>query len=174
MTIRIGFGYDIHRLARRRKLFLGGVELPHPSGLVGHSDGDCLIHALIDALLGALGEGDIGQLFPDREPEYKGIRSTELLRRVMVRLGQRNMAVANVDIVIVAQNPRLAPYSTAMKKTLAPILEIPPANIGIKAKTNEGLGLIGQEKAMACWAVALVEKRGRKKASNKVPSFSRH
>jgi 2-C-methyl-D-erythritol 2,4-cyclodiphosphate synthase len=130
---------------------------------VGHSDGDCLIHALIDSLLGALGEGDIGQVFPDSEPEYKGIRSAELLRRVMVRLERKKMAVENVDVVIVAQAPRLAPYIGAMKKVLAPILDIPPANIGIKAKTNEGLGTVGREKAVACWAVALLGKRGGKK-----------
>jgi 2-C-methyl-D-erythritol 2,4-cyclodiphosphate synthase len=163
LNAKIGFGYDIHRLARGRKLYLGGVDLPHPSGLVGHSDGDCLIHALIDSLLGALGEGDIGQVFPDSEPEYKGIRSTELLRRVMVRLERKKMAVENVDVVIVAQAPRLAPYIGDMKKVLAPILDIPPANIGIKAKTNEGLGTVGREKAVACWAVALLGKRGGKK-----------
>jgi 2-C-methyl-D-erythritol 2,4-cyclodiphosphate synthase len=163
LKAKIGLGYDIHRLARGRKLYLGGVGLPHPSGLVGHSDGDCLIHALIDSLLGALGEGDIGQLFPDSEPEYKGIRSTELLRRVMARVKQKKMLVGNVDIVIVAQSPRLAPYIGAMKKVLAPILDIPPANIGIKAKTNEGLGTVGREKAVACWAVALLGKKERLK-----------
>jgi len=164
LNAKIGFGYDIHRLARGRKLYLGGVCLPHPAGLVGYSDGDCLIHALIDALLGALGEGDIGQLFPDTEPEYKGIRSTELLRRVMARVERNKMTVGNVDIVIVAQAPRLAPYTGAMKKVLAPILDIPPANIGIKAKTNEGLGTVGREKALACWAVALLREKGRKQA----------
>ncbi len=164
MNAKIGFGYDIHRLARGRKLYLGGVGLPHPSGLVGHSDGDCLIHALIDALLGALGEGDIGQFFPDSEPEFKDIRSTELLKRVMARMKREKMTVGNVDAVIVAQAPRLAPYIGAMKRVLAPILEIPPANIGIKAKTNEGLGTVGREKAVACWAVALLRKRGREKA----------
>jgi len=163
LNAKIGFGYDIHRLARGRKLYLGGVRLPHPSGLVGHSDGDCLIHALIDSLLGALGEGDIGRLFPDSEPEYKGIRSTELLRRVMARMKLKKMTVGNVDIVIVAQAPRLSPYIGAMKKVLAGILDIPAANIGIKAKTNEGLGPVGREKAVACWAAALLGQRGRKK-----------
>ena len=158
MNIRLGFGYDIHRLARGRKLYLGGVELPHPSGLVGHSDGDCLIHALIDAFLGALGEGDIGQLFPDSEPEYKDIRSPELLKKVMQRLGQKKMAIANVDIVIVAQAPRLSPHLGKMKKKLSPLLGVPSADIGIKAKTNEGLGLVGKEKAIACWAVALLRR----------------
>lgn len=164
MNIKIGFGYDIHRLARGRKLFLGGVEIPHPSGLVGHSDGDCLIHALIDSLLGAIGEGDIGQLFPDSNPEFKGIRSSELLERVMARLRRKEMEVLNVDSVIVAQAPKLVSYTGKIKDALAPILGIPINSIGIKAKTNEGLGLIGQEKAVACWAVALVGNKGGKKA----------
>jgi len=163
LNAKIGFGYDIHRLARGRKLYLGGLDIPHPFGLVGHSDGDCLIHALIDALLGALGEGDIGQVFPDSEPEYKGIRSTELLRKVMARVDRKNMTVGNVDIVVVAQAPRLARYIGAMKKVLAPIIGTPPANLGIKAKTNEGLGMVGEEKAVVCWAVALLGKRGRRK-----------
>jgi 2-C-methyl-D-erythritol 2,4-cyclodiphosphate synthase len=163
LNIRIGFGYDIHRLAKKRKLYLGGLAIPHPLGLAGHSDGDCLVHALIDSLLGAMGEGDIGQLFPDSRPEYKGIRSTELLRRVMARLKRRRWSVLNVDMVIVAQAPRLAPYVEEMKKVLGPYLSLPKANIGIKSKTNEGLGLIGREKAVACWAVALVgEKKGNK------------
>jgi 2-C-methyl-D-erythritol 2,4-cyclodiphosphate synthase len=163
LSIRIGFGYDIHRLAKGRKLYLGGVVIPHPSGLSGHSDGDCLVHALIDSLLGAMGEGDIGQLFPDSLPEYKGIRSTELLRRVMARLKRRKWAVLNVDMVIVAQSPRLAPYVEEMKKVLGPCLSIPKANIGIKSKTNERLGLIGRKKAVACWAVALVGKKEAEK-----------
>jgi 2-C-methyl-D-erythritol 2,4-cyclodiphosphate synthase len=164
LNIKIGFGYDIHRLAKGRKLYLGGVAIPHPAGLAGHSDGDCLVHALIDSLLGAMGESDIGQLFPDSQPEYKGIRSTELLRRVMARLKRRKMNVLNIDIVIVAQAPRLAPYIKEMKKALRPFFSIPMANIGIKAKTNEGLGLIGREKAVGCWAVALVGKKEGKKA----------
>jgi len=163
LNIKIGFGYDIHRLEKGRKLYLGGVEIPHPSGLVGHSDGDCLVHAIIDALLGALGEGDIGQVFPDSELEFKGIRSTELLKGVMARLRRKKMAVLNVDSVIVAQAPKLAPFTGRMKDVLAPILGISIDNLGIKAKTNEGLGLIGQEKAVACWAAALVGgKRGKK------------
>lgn len=164
MNLKIGFGYDIHRLARGRKLYLGGVDIPHHSGLAGHSDGDCLIHALIDSLLGALGEKDIGQLFPDSEAEFKNIRSTVLLKRVMIRLIRKKMAVQNVDIVVVAQAPRLALYLSRIKDTLSPILGVPRDHIGIKAKTNEGLGLIGREKAVACWAVALVGKRGGKKA----------
>ena len=160
MSTKIGFGYDIHRLAKGRKLYLGGVHIPHPSGLLGHSDGDCLVHALIDSLLGALGETDIGRLFPDSDPDYKDIRSPELLKRVMARLKRGKMDVRNVDVVIVAQAPRLAPYIGKIKAVLSPILSIPINNIGIKAKTNEGLGLIGKEKAVACWAVALLGERG--------------
>jgi len=160
---RIGFGYDIHRLAGGRPLYLGGVEIPHPAGLAGHSDGDALIHALIDALLGAAGDGDIGRLFPDSAAEFKGIRSTELLRRVMMRLKRKGLEIRNFDTVIVAQAPRLAPHIERMKKALSPILGLPKDRIGIKAKTNEGLGPEGEKKAVACWAVVLVgEKRGKK------------
>lgn len=152
---RVGFGYDIHRLEAGRKLFLGGVEIPHTKGLVGHSDGDVLLHAVIDALLGALGEGDIGQLFPDTDPRYKDIRSTELLREVMNLLKKRKGKILNVDSVIVAEKPKLAPHTERMKETLSLILEIEKSRIGIKAKTNERLGSIGGGKAIACWAVVL-------------------
>jgi 2-C-methyl-D-erythritol 2,4-cyclodiphosphate synthase len=164
LNTKIGIGYDIHRLVRGRKLYLGGVDIPHPLGLAGHSDGDCLVHAIIDALLGAAGEGDIGQLFPDSGPAYKGIRSAVLLRRVMARLERRKLEVLNVDTVIVAEAPLLAPYAGKMKKALCPILHITPADMGIKAKTNEGLGLVGKGTAVACWAVALVGKKEAKRA----------
>ncbi|MEW5901043.1 MAG: 2-C-methyl-D-erythritol 2,4-cyclodiphosphate synthase [Acidobacteriota bacterium] len=164
MKAKVGFGYDIHRLAAGRPLYLGGLRVPHRAGLAGHSDGDCLIHALIDALLGALGEGDIGTLFPDTDRRYKGVRSTALLQRVMSRLRRSRMEVLNVDAVIVAQAPRLAPYVGPMKEALSPILHIPTDRIGIKAKTNEGLGLVGREKALACWAVALVQPKQSKKS----------
>jgi 2-C-methyl-D-erythritol 2,4-cyclodiphosphate synthase len=160
---RIGIGYDIHRLVKGRALRLGGVEIPHPAGLLGHSDGDALIHAVIDALLGAAGQGDIGRLFPDTDPEYRGIPSSELLRRVMLRLRRRKMGVLHIDTVIVAQSPRIAPHVEAMKDALCPILSIPRDSLGIKAKTNEGLGLLGRERAIACWAVALVRGRTAKK-----------
>jgi len=164
LKIKIGLGYDIHRLSKGRDLFLGGVKIPHPSGLVGHSDGDCLIHALIDALLGAVGEADIGQRFPDTDSAYKGIRSTVLLRTVMSRLRRRRTQVLNADVVVVAQAPKLAPHIEAMKNALCPLLGMARENLGIKAKTNEGLGLLGRKKAIACWAVVLVEKKGRKRA----------
>lgn len=166
MKYKIGLGYDLHRLKRGRKLFLGGLEIPFSKGLAGHSDGDCLIHAIIDALLGALGERDIGQLFPDSDPKYKDIRSTELLKEVMAQLKRRKLEVIHVDSVVVAEEPKLGSYLSRMKGILCPILRIDRNDLGIKAKTNEGMGLIGQKQAIACWAVVLakVTERRRKKA----------
>jgi 2-C-methyl-D-erythritol 2,4-cyclodiphosphate synthase len=162
LRIKIGLGYDIHRLARGKTLYLGGIGIPHHSGLVGHSDGDCVVHALIDALLGALGEGDIGRLFPEDDPRWEGIRSVTLLRKIVPRLKRRRAEILNIDLVVVAQAPKLAPHSGRMKKALGSILGIPEEDIGIKAKTNEGLGLLGRERAIACWAVVLI---GLKKAA---------
>ncbi|MDH4257415.1 MAG: 2-C-methyl-D-erythritol 2,4-cyclodiphosphate synthase [Candidatus Aminicenantes bacterium] len=159
MKVRAGLGYDIHRLEEGRKLFLGGVEVDFPKGLLGHSDGDCLIHAVIDALLGASGESDIGRLFPDEDPQYKGMRGTEMLRKVMARIREKNMEILNIDSVIVAEKPKLAAYIPRMKKVLCPILEVEEDDLGIKAKTNEGLGSVGREEAIACWAQALVRKK---------------
>jgi 2-C-methyl-D-erythritol 2,4-cyclodiphosphate synthase len=159
---KIGLGYDIHRLSKGRPFYLGGVEIPHHSGLAGHSDGDCLIHALIDALLGALGEGDIGRLFPDIDPKWKDVRSTVLLRRVVPRLRKKKAEILNVDLIVIAEEPKLAPHAGRIKKALGAILGIPEGDIGIKAKTNEGLGLVGRQKAIACWAVVLVGLRSAK------------
>lgn len=153
---RCGLGYDLHRLQAGRPLVLGGIEIPHPSGLLGHSDGDALAHALIDALLGAMGEGDIGQLFPDTDPRYRGVRSTVLLREVMARLKRKRLAVLHADAVVVAERPKLGPHFPAMKAVLAPLLGLPAGRLGLKAKTNEGLGLIGRGRAIACWAMVLV------------------
>jgi 2-C-methyl-D-erythritol 2,4-cyclodiphosphate synthase len=157
--MRVGFGYDVHRLAAGRSLFLGGLRIPHPAGLVGHSDGDALIHALIDALLGALGEGDIGGLFPDTDPRYKNVRSTDLLEAVAGSLRKRKIRVLHADCVIVAERPKIGPHVRAMKNVLTTILGLRPDQLGIQAKTNEGLGLIGRGKAIACWAVVLVGGR---------------
>ncbi|HDT13962.1 MAG TPA: 2-C-methyl-D-erythritol 2,4-cyclodiphosphate synthase [Candidatus Aminicenantes bacterium] len=154
---RIGIGYDIHRLEPGRPLVLGGIEVPHASGLAGHSDGDALVHAVIDALLGALGEGDIGTLFPDTDPRFEGARSLGLLETVMGRLRSRGGTVVNVDTVIVAEEPKMGPYIPAMKAALGPALGLPEAAVGIKAKTNEGLGPVGEKRAIACYAVALVD-----------------
>lgn len=158
MKIRIGIGYDIHKLEEGRKLFLGGVDIPSPKGLIGHSDGDCLIHAIIDALLGATGEKDIGQLFPDSDPEYKDVRSTELLKEVIGRLKKNKIAIVNIDSIIVAEEPMLASYIPRMKEVLCPILGVEGDDFGIKAKTNEGIGEIGRGEAIVSWVEVLVKK----------------
>jgi 2-C-methyl-D-erythritol 2,4-cyclodiphosphate synthase len=154
---KIGLGYDIHRLAAGRKLFLGGIDVPSGAGLLGHSDGDALIHAVIDAILGALGEGDIGALFPDTDPRYEGVRSADLLEAIMGFVRARGAEIVNVDSIIVAEEPKMGPHIPAMKAALSPVLGIPPSAIGIKAKTNEGLGPIGEKRAIACTAVVLLK-----------------
>jgi 2-C-methyl-D-erythritol 2,4-cyclodiphosphate synthase len=156
VKIRTGIGYDIHRLVEGRDLCLGGIMIPFAKGLWGHSDGDCLIHAIADALLGALGEGDIGQQFPDTEEEFQGIQSTELLQRIMHMMSDKKARIANLDSIIVAEQPRLAPHVPAMKEVLCPILNIEEAELGIKAKTHEGLGPMGHGEAIAAWASVLI------------------
>lgn len=157
MKIRTGIGYDIHRLEAGRPLFIGGAEIPHALGLLGHSDGDVLIHAIIDALLGGLGEKDIGQCFPDTDPEFKDIRSTELLTAVAAKLKERHIEILNIDTIVVAERPRLAPYIAAMKGALCPILGLKPDDLSIKAKTHEGMGEVGEGKAIAAWATVLLQ-----------------
>jgi len=157
LKIKIGIGYDIHRLEENRKLYLGGIEIPFHKGLIGHSDGDVLIHAIIDAILGALGEKDIGQLFPDTDPEYKGISSLKLLEKVIRIAKNKKAKILNIDSVIIAEEPKLSPYINSMKKILSYVLELEENSIGIKAKTNEGLGEIGEGKAIATYAIALIE-----------------
>jgi 2-C-methyl-D-erythritol 2,4-cyclodiphosphate synthase len=159
LKIRTGIGYDVHRLERGRKLFLGGVEIDFPKGLSGHSDGDCLIHAIIDALLGAAGQDDIGQLFPDTDPQYKNMRSTELLKNVMGLIRGRGMAVVNIDSIVIAEKPKINPYILRMKQVLCPLLGMEKEDLGIKAKTNEGLGMIGKEEAIASLAQALIQEK---------------
>jgi len=153
---KIGFGYDIHRLEAGRRLVLGGTDIPAAAGLLGHSDGDALVHAVIDALLGALGEGDIGAHFPDTDPRFEGARSTGMLESVMGLFRRRGAAVVNIDAVIVAEEPQMGPHIPAMKAALSAVLGILPSSLGIKAKTNEGLGAVGEKRAIACYAVALV------------------
>jgi 2-C-methyl-D-erythritol 2,4-cyclodiphosphate synthase len=154
---KIGFGYDIHRLEAGPKLVLGGIEIPFGAGLRGHSDGDVLVHAVIDALLGALGEGDIGTLFPDTDPRTEGARSAGLLATVVDLVRSRGGEIVNVDTVVVAEEPKLGPHVAAIKAALAPILGLPSGALGIKAKTNEGLGPVGEKRAIACYAVALIK-----------------
>ena len=159
MKIKTGFGYDVHKLVEGRKLFLGGVEVPFSKGLIGHSDGDCLIHAVVDALLGAAGESDIGQCFPDTDPKYKNVRSTSLLKEVVQKIKEKNVEILNIDSIIIAEKPHLAPYVPQMKEMLCSIINIRQEDFGIKAKTNEGLGIIGRGKAIAALAVVLVQKK---------------
>ncbi|NOR12706.1 MAG: 2-C-methyl-D-erythritol 2,4-cyclodiphosphate synthase, partial [Candidatus Aminicenantes bacterium] len=149
--MKSGLGYDIHRLVDGRKLFLGGIEIPFAKGLLGHSDGDCLIHAIVDALLGALGEKDIGHHFPETDSQYKDIRSTELLKVVVQRLEKNNTKIGHIDSLVIAEKPRLAAHIPRMKETLCAILRIGPEDLGIKARTNEGLDAVGHGEAIAAW-----------------------
>lgn len=160
---RIGHGFDIHRLRRGRKLILGGVEIPHPFGLAGHSDADVVLHALMNALLGAMGKGDIGIHFPDTDPRYKSISSARLLERVLKMVRQEKFRVVNGDITVIAEKPRLAPFAKKIRLKLAGLLNVPPERINLKAVTTEGLGWIGQGKGMAATAVVLLAKIGRRR-----------
>ena len=154
--MRIGHGYDVHRLVEERKLILGGVEIPHVKGLLGHSDADVLTHAIMDALLGAAGLWDIGHAFPDTDPAYKGISSLLLLERVMKMLEEKGLRVSNVDATILAQKPKLAPHIPQMRENLAQVIGIPQERINVKATTEEGLGFSGAEEGVAAHAVALL------------------
>ncbi|MDD6160442.1 MAG: 2-C-methyl-D-erythritol 2,4-cyclodiphosphate synthase [Oscillospiraceae bacterium] len=156
--MRIGHGYDVHRLTEDRKLILGGVEIPHSKGLLGHSDADVLTHAVMDALLGAAGLWDIGHAFPDTDPAYEGISSLLLLERVMEMLKNRGFSVGNVDATILAQRPKLAPYIPVMRENLARVMGVPPERVNVKATTEEALGFTGREEGMAAHAVALLEE----------------
>jgi 2-C-methyl-D-erythritol 2,4-cyclodiphosphate synthase len=153
----MGLGYDIHPLVEGRRFILGGVEVPFPKGPAGHSDGDALVHAIIDSLLGALGEGDIGRHYPDTDPRFKDVPSLDLLRDVMARLRKAGGRIVNLDTVIVAEAPKMAPHAEEIKASLGPLLGLEEKSLNIKAKTNEELGPVGEGRAVACWAVALVE-----------------
>ncbi|HXG68348.1 MAG TPA: 2-C-methyl-D-erythritol 2,4-cyclodiphosphate synthase [Blastocatellia bacterium] len=157
-TQRIGFGYDIHRLVEGRRLVLGGVEIPFEKGLLGHSDSDVLTHAICDALLGAAALGDIGRHFPDTDPRYRGAPSLDLLAAVVELITGRGYAVVNVDAVVLAERPKLAPHIDAMRERLATVLRIDAGKVSVKAKTNEGLDAVGRGEAMAAHAVALLSK----------------
>ena len=154
--MRIGHGYDVHRLVPGRRLVLGGVEIGHPTGLLGHSDADVLAHAVMDALLGACGWGDIGALFPDADPAYAGADSMELLRTVVEKLDGAAVRVGNLDVTVIAQRPKLAPYLPEMRRNLALALRVEPERVNVKATTEEGLGFTGREEGIAAHAVALV------------------
>ena len=156
--MRIGHGYDVHRLVEGRKLILGGAEIPWEKGLLGHSDADVLTHAVMDALLGAAGLGDIGTHFPDTDPAYAGADSLKLLEHVVKLLGERGFSVGNVDATVLAQRPKLAPHIPQMRDNLARTMGVDPSRINIKATTEEGLGFTGSGEGMAAHAVALIEE----------------
>ena len=157
--MRIGHGYDVHRLVVGRKLILGGVEIPFEKGLLGHSDADVLLHALMDALLGAATLGDIGAHFPDKDPAYAGADSLQLLQQVFSLLNERGFRIGNVDCTILAQAPRLSAYIPEMRQKIAAALQLEPEKVSVKATTEEGLGFTGEGLGMAAHAVVLLEDR---------------
>ena len=157
-SLRIGHGYDVHRLVEGRKLILGGVDIPWEKGLLGHSDADVLVHAVMDALTGAARLGDIGKLFPDTDPRYAGISSLKLLAEVGRLLGEKGFAVVNIDAVLLAQAPKVGPYRPQMAANIAAALGIDPEQVNVKATTEEGLGFTGDGSGMAAHAVVLLEK----------------
>jgi 2-C-methyl-D-erythritol 2,4-cyclodiphosphate synthase len=157
--MRIGMGYDVHRLVENRKLIIGGVEIPYEKGLLGHSDADVLLHAIMDALLGAAALGDIGKHFPDHDPAYAGADSLELTRQVGKLLEEQGYQVGNIDAPIIAQKPKMAPYREQMRQNIAAALEISLDQISIKATTEEGLGFTGTGEGISAQAVALIEKK---------------
>lgn len=157
--MRIGCGYDVHRLIEGRRLILGGVEIPYERGLLGHSDADVLLHAISDALLGAAALGDIGKHFPDSDPAYEGADSLELLRRIAGLLTEKGYEIVNVDATVLLERPKLRPYIDRMRERISAALEIPVSGVSVKASTEEGLGFTGREEGIAAQAVALIEER---------------
>jgi 2-C-methyl-D-erythritol 2,4-cyclodiphosphate synthase len=156
--MKIGIGYDVHRLVEGRRLFLGGVEIPFDMGLLGHSDGDVLIHAICDAMLGAISEGDIGVHFPDSDESIKGIESVKILIYVRELVKKRGYRIVNIDTVIITEEPKISPQREKIKARLAEVLEIDIASVSIKGKTTEGLGFAGRKEGIAVQAVVLLEK----------------
>ena len=155
--IHVGIGYDVHQLVEGRKLILGGVDIPHTKGLDGHSDADALMHAITDAVLGAIGEGDIGQFFPNTDPRWKGAPSRIFLEEAARQVALRNGRLVNVDASLIAQAPKLMPHVQAMKVNIAAALGLDPRKVGIKATTNEKMGFVGREEGIAAMAVASVD-----------------
>jgi 2-C-methyl-D-erythritol 2,4-cyclodiphosphate synthase len=156
--MRVGFGYDVHPFVSGRPLILGGIKIPYLFGLKGHSDADVLIHAICDALLGAVAEGDIGRHFPDTDPQYRDIKSTILLKRVLTKVREKGFRPVNIDSTIVAQKPKLSEIIPRMVKEIADVLEIETGRVNVKATTTEGLGFTGREEGIAAYAVALIEE----------------
>ena len=158
-NIRIGHGYDVHKLAENRDLIIGGVKIPHTLGLLGHSDADVLLHAVSDALLGALALGDIGKHFPDTDPNYKGADSLKLLAKVVELIGEKGYEVSNLDAIIIAQKPKLAPYIDQMRKNIADTCHADISQVSVKATTEERLGFTGREEGISAHCVALLERK---------------
>lgn len=154
--MRIGMGYDVHRLVPERKLILGGVNIPHELGLLGHSDADVLLHAIMDSLLGAAVLGDIGKHFPDTDEQYKGISSLKLLEHVGILINESNYKICNIDATIIAERPKMAPYILEMRENVAKALNISIDNINIKATTEEGLGFTGEKKGISAQSICLL------------------
>lgn len=159
MKFRVGLGKDIHKLKRGYKLILGGIEIPYKKGLVSYSDGDCLLHSLIDAIFGAISYKDIGRIFPNNDPKYKNISSLELLKKTKIILDNKNYKISNIDIFISCEKPKLANYIDKMRENISKILDMSIEDISIKAGTNEGLGYIGKGKGIECTSVVLLEEK---------------
>lgn len=159
MKFRVGLGKDIHKLKRGYKLILGGIEIPYKKGLVSYSDGDCLLHSLIDAIFGAISYKDIGRIFPNNDPKYKNISSLELLKKTKIILDNKNYKIGNIDIFISCEKPKLANYIDKMRENISKILDMSIEDISIKAGTNEGLGYIGKGKGIECTSVVLLEEK---------------
>ena len=156
---RIGMGYDVHPFTKNRPLILGGVTIPHHQGLAGHSDADCLVHAICDALLGAISAGDLGRHFPDSDPRYTDVESLLLLKKVAAMIEQKGFRITNIDTTVVAQAPQLAPYRPQMEEKIAQTVGVDHELVNVKATTTEGLGFTGRGEGIAAYAVVLVEKR---------------
>lgn len=156
--MRIGIGYDVHRLIENRKLILGGVEIPFHLGLLGHSDADVLTHAICDALLGAIAMGDIGTHFPDTDPNYEGMDSQVFLRKINAKVKEQGYVIENIDSTVIAQRPKLTPYIQQIRSVLAKTLEISEIQLSVKATTSEGLGIVGEGKAIVAQAIASIRK----------------
>jgi 2-C-methyl-D-erythritol 2,4-cyclodiphosphate synthase len=156
MSTRIGIGYDLHRLVEGRPLILGGVRIPHDRGLLGHSDADVVLHALCDALLGAAAQPDIGDLFPDTDPTWKGAASRRFVTEALRRVREAGYGLENVDVIIHAQQPRLGPHKERIRTAVAELVGLAPDRVGLKATTNEGLDAIGRGEAIACWAAVII------------------
>ena len=159
-SLRVGHGYDVHRLVENRALTLGGVTIPYEKGLLGHSDADVLVHAIMDALLGAAALGDIGHLFPDNDPAYEGSDSLLLAKRVAEVLAEKSFAIVNIDATVLAQRPKLASYIPEMRERIAAALDITPERVSVKATTEEGLGFTGEGLGIAAHAICLLQKEG--------------